>query len=159
MKINQFIFIAISLFLNISCDAQSNDSIAKLKINSNSSIQIRRVHIHAFLPEYDRFLSLKINDKTVAKLQIATDTGGYSRANVYSTKLSNIIVVEDLQGFYEIDLAKKQISELNSQPCKTPEEYIFIGSFDTDESKEWKFILASERKQLSTERGCIEKIK
>ncbi|MDQ3633745.1 MAG: hypothetical protein M3405_04455 [Acidobacteriota bacterium] len=116
MKIKHFIIVAISLFLNISCNAQSNGSVATFKINSNSAIQVRRVHIHAFLPEYDRFLSLEINDKTVAELQIAADTGGYSRTNVYSTKLPNILVVEDSQGFYEVDLAKKQISKLDLYP-------------------------------------------
>lgn len=158
MKSNFLFLTFLSLILFASCKAQSG-AIAVLKTRPNVAIEVKRTHIYAFLAEYDRFLTLKVDDESVAELQIATDTGGYSRANVYSTNSPNRFVVEDLQGFYEIDIAKKQISKSDLYPCKTPEEYIFIGAFDTDESKQWQFIPASKRKQMKVERGCIEKVK
>ncbi len=159
MKLKYLSLTILSLIFCTSCNAQTDGAAASVKIQPNVSIQIRRVHIHAFLAEYDRFLALKVDDKTAAELQIATDTGGYSRANVYSTNSPNIFIVEDLMGFYEVDTAKKQIIKLYSYPCKNPEEYIFIGAFDTDDSKQWQFISALKRKQIKIERGCVEKIR
>jgi hypothetical protein len=106
MKIKHLLVIALSIFLNNSCNAQSNDSIAIMKINSNSAIQIRRVHIHAFLAEYDRYLSLMIDGKTVAEIQIGTDTGGYSQANVFATNTESAFSVQDISGRYEVNPKK-----------------------------------------------------
>ena len=158
MKSKFLLLTFLSLVLFVSCRAQSS-AVAVLKTQPNIAVEIKRVHIHAFLAEYDRFLTLKVGDKSAAELQIATDTGGYSRANVYSTNSPNIFIVEDLQGFYEIDIAKKQINKSHLYPCKTPGEYIFIGAFDTDESKKWQFIPGSKRKQMKVERGCSEEVK
>ncbi len=155
MKIRHFIIITLSLFVNISCNAQSNDSIATMKINSNSAIQIRRLHIHAFLAEYDRYLSLVVNGKTVAEIQIATDTGGYSQANVFAT--NNGFAVQDSMERYEVNEKNQQIKELE-QVCKNPKDDIFVGAFDTDESKKWQFILAPKRKYAPMlVSGCSEK--
>lgn len=155
MKITHFIIISISLFLNTSCNAQSNDSVATFKVNSNSSIQIRRVHIHAFLAEYDRYLSLVVDGKTVTEIQISTDTGGYSQANVFATNTG--FAVQDRMGRYEANEKNQQIKELE-QVCKNPKDDVFVGAFDTDKSKSWRFISAPERKYVPIlVSGCAEK--
>lgn len=155
MKIKHFVIIVLGLFLDISCNAQSNDSIATMKINSNSAIQIRRVHIHAFLAEYDRYLSLVIDGKTLAEIQISTDTGGYSQANVFATKTG--FSVQDRMGRYEVNEKTQQIKKLESV-CENPKDDIFVGAFDTDESKKWQFISPPKRKYVPMlVGGCANK--
>lgn len=158
MKLKYLLLTVLSLIFCASCNAQNSGTNASLKIQPNAAIEVSRVHIHAFLAEYDRFLSLKVNGKTAAELRIATDTGGYSRANVYSTNSDSIFVVEDLMGRYEVNIKNKQITKLEDI-CENPKDNIFIGAFDTDESKQWQFISALKRKQIPIERGCVEEIK
>lgn len=126
-----------------------------MKINSNSAILIRRVSIHAFLAEYDRYLLLVVNGKTVAEIQMSTDTGGYSQANVFATTTG--FSVQDRMGRYEVDEKKQQIKELESV-CKNPKDDIFVGAFDIDESKHWQFISPPKRKYAPMlVSGCAEK--
>jgi hypothetical protein len=149
MKIRASLLFILSLFFCASCNAQNNGSFATLKLEgANASIQIRRVHIHAFLAEYDRYLILNVNGKPVVEVQISTDTGGYSRANVFSTNLGSTLIVQDRMGRYEIDVESQKIKELDGNDCANPKDSNFIGAFDTDESKKWQFIPASKRKQM-----------
>jgi hypothetical protein len=154
--IKSLVFI-LSLFFCASCSAQN---IAILKIqNSNASIQIKRVHIHAFLAEYDRYLILTVDGKSVAEVQISTDTGGYSRANVFSTNSSSIFVIQDRMGRYEVNIERQEIKKIKDDDCENPKNSKFIGAFDTDESKKWQFISASKRKQMPMlVSGCANKI-
>ena len=100
----------LSLIFCASCNAQNNGSFATLKLEgSNASIQIKRVHIHAFLAEYDRYLILNVNGKPVVEVQISTDTGGYSRANVFSTNSSSTLIVQDRMGRYEINVERQKL--------------------------------------------------
>ncbi len=149
MKIKASLLFISSLIFCACYSARNDGATAALKIQgTNYSIQIKRVHIHAFLAEYDRFLILTANGKSVAKLQIATDTGGYSRANVFSTKSGSVFLVQDLMGKYEVDVSRQEIKKMDFD-CKSADDGNFIGAFDIDESEKWKFISVWERRLLS----------
>ena len=97
----KYLFIILATLLGISCNTQfakSTGSIATMKIGSNYAIQLRRVPAHAYLAEYDRYLSLVVDEKTVTEIQISTDTGGYSQANVFATDTG--FAVQDRVGRY-----------------------------------------------------------
>lgn len=158
MKTRILLIFILNLILCISCNAQSNGSFATLKIRENVLIQIKRIHIHAFLAEYDRFLILTVGGKTIAELKISTDTGGYSRANIFSTKSDSIFVVQDRMGKYEININSRKIKEIENN-CKNSKNSNFIGAFDTDESKMWQFISVSKRRRMPMlVSGCPGKI-
>lgn len=155
MRTKHFIIIGLGLLLNISCNAQSPDSIATMKISSNSAIQIRRVHKRAFFSEYDRYLSLVVDGKTVVERQISTDTDANNQVNVFATNTG--FSVQDKMGRYEVNEKTQQIKELE-QICKNPKDDIFVGAFDIDESKNWQFISPPKRKYVPMlVSGCSEK--
>ena len=156
MRVIKSLFFILSLIFCASCNAQS---VATLKIqSSNASIQIKRVHIHAFLAEYDRYVILTISGKSVAEVQISTDTGGYSRANVFSTNSNSTFVIQDRMGRYEVNIERQEIKKIDDD-CENPKNSTFIGAFDIDESKKWQFLSASKRKQIPMLiSGCANEI-
>lgn len=152
-----FLLLILSILFYFSCNAQTNGSVATLKIQENASIQLKRVHIHAFLAEYDRYLLLNVNGKTVTEVQISTDTGGYSRANVFVSN-SDFIIVEDSMERYEINVERREITVIK-RDCEYPKDYIFVGAFDTDETKKWQFIPASKKEKMPMLlSGCAREI-
>jgi hypothetical protein len=50
-------------------------------------------------------------------------------------------------GRYEVDAKSQSIREV-SNACANPADSKFFGAFDADESKEWRFIPAAEKKQM-----------
>lgn len=114
----------------------------------SNALCIERKAAHAFLAEYDRNAVLIAGGKRVAVRKLGMDTGGYSRANLFSLRPGVFALIE-MMGSYEIDPEKRTISELNFYVNPTRE---FVGAFDVDRSHiegstrgEWRFIPATER--------------
>ncbi len=148
MRKKELILLILSLLICAACSAKGNRSSASLRIaGANASLQLERVCIHDFLAEYDRHLALNVGGSLVAQVQISTDTGGMSRANVFFREADSMLIVQDRMGRYEVDVARRSIRQV-SQECGNPKGSVFVGAFDVDESKGWRFILAAERKQM-----------
>jgi hypothetical protein len=113
---------------------------------SNVSLVLEREPTHAFLAEYDRTLILLVHGKERARIRMSADTGGYSRTNIY--KLSDsIYVLSDAADAYVLDVVNVTLKK--SEHRETDGQ--FVGCFDTDDSKEWRFMAASERKEMPAE--------
>ena len=108
--------------------------------DSMTTLSIDRRGAHAFLAEYHRDLVIRHGEVEQARLPMTTDTGGYSRANLYRLSSGGLLVA-DFQDSYVVDLRAKTLRADGAQR----REGQFLGSFDEDESERWRFIPSSER--------------
>ena len=149
---------SLTVIICAACSSKGNRSSASLSISgaAGTSLRLDRVCIHDFLAEYDRSLILNVESRPVAQVQISSDTGGMSRANVYFKSADSILIVQDRMARYEVNVAGQSIREVSSE-CGNPKDSVFVGAFDVDESNEWRFIRAAERKQKPISvSGCRE---
>ena len=142
------LIVSLSLLVCAACNSKGSLSYASLPIaGTNASLVLERECIHDYLAEYDRYLVLVIGQNPVARVQVTTDTGGMSSANVFLRESDSMLIVQDRMGRYEIDVKQKAIREV-SNDCTNPQGSVFIGAFDNSESDGWRFIPATERKQM-----------
>lgn len=113
---------------------------------SSMALTVERKAAHPFLAEYDRYLILLIDGIERQRIELSTDTGGYSRVNVFRIN-DNIYLLKDIYNIYELDLRQQALR-------KSPNHDLvgaFVGAFDDDGEKVWRFIPASDRAQVPTD--------
>lgn len=100
--------------------------------------------IHLFLAEYERTLVLRIGNKEFLRKKIADNSGGYSRMNVFQTSPTEYYLSGDISfDRYFLDIEKGHFNDAGLEP--KPTNATFVGAFDRDEEKGWRFIPARER--------------
>jgi hypothetical protein len=107
-------------------------------------IILERRAAHLFLAEYDRTLVLRANGKEILREEAAGDSGGYSRMNVYQISPTEFF----LSGDFSHDRFRLTTTMPELKPVileEKPTTANFIGAFDGDEKKRWRFIPVSER--------------
>lgn len=108
------------------------------------SIILEQYHAHLFLAEYERILVLQNGENEISRNEIAFDTGGYSRMNVYRTTPTRYFL-QDISNIYEFDVNR---SEIFKTALGTKYNGDFVGAFDFDGSKKWRFISSDERAEI-----------
>ena len=109
-------------------------------------VVVERRAIHEVLAEFERWAYLDVEGRTMARIDLFTDTGGYSRVNLY--RLSDArLLMRDAEGSYMVDAAAGTITK-DAIRRRTG---TFVGCFDVDESKVWRFLPPTERQELPTE--------
>jgi hypothetical protein len=114
--------------------------------HSNVAVVIERSPAHSFLAEYERRVELNVQGNKVAQSDLLMDTGGYSRANLYQIS-ETVYLIRDADASYLVDTATQRIKRDEVRR----RQGAFLGSFDVDSSKTWRFIPAGERPELPTE--------
>jgi len=74
------------------------------------------------------------------------DTGGYSRANLYRIDDQHALL-RDADASYSIDLARGTVSKDETRRAGG----IFLGSFDVDGARVWRFVPVLDRGEQPTE--------
>jgi len=111
---------------------------------TNVEIILERRAIHLFLAEYERTLILRVDGKEVLRKEVAADSGGYSRMNVYQISPAEYFLSGDIShDKYELDITWLKINLIVLIEKLTSAK--FIGAFDIDEKRIWRFISADER--------------
>ena len=114
--------------------------------NSNTEIILERRCIHLFLAEYERTLVLHVAGKEVLRQEVAADSGGYSRMNVYQVSPTEYFLSGDISyDKHELDITIPKITANHSEGKPTGAR--FVGAFDSDEKKVWRFIAKTEREE------------
>jgi len=137
-------FGAAALALN-AC-AEGRDVAAVHVPTSRATIAIKRVPRHPLFPEYDRTVTIEVDGRQLTRQTLFPDSGGYSRTNLYRLDEQHALL-RDADASYTIDLASGVVSKDDERHTAG----MFIGSFDIDDAKEWRFIPSSERGELETE--------
>ncbi|MBA3694766.1 MAG: hypothetical protein H0X15_04880 [Acidobacteria bacterium] len=111
---------------------------------TNVEIILERRAIHLFLAEYERTLILRVDGKEVLRQEGATDSGGYSRMNVYEISPTEYFLSGDISyDKHELDIMRLKINSVVL--IEKPTSAKFIGAFDIDEKRIWRFITTDER--------------
>ena len=115
---------------------------------STTRVTVGRTPTHAFLAEYDRNLMIEVEGRLVSRLAMFpdVDTGGYSRANLYRIDAQSVLL-RDAGSSYTIDVVTGTVSKDEKRRAAGT----FLGSFDEDDARTWRFIFAHERPERPTE--------
>lgn len=112
----------------------------------NIEIILERRCIHLFLAEYERTLVLRVGGKEVLRQKAADDSGGYCRMSIYKVTPNEYFLSGELEfDRYELNIAEQKI--ILDYPQEKPRNAEFVGVFDNDEEKDWRFISATEREE------------
>jgi len=145
------IAIAATLVALYSC-GRSEERASFLVPDSKATVFVARDSVHAFLAEYERRALVELDGISSGHQQLFPDTGGDSRTNLYQLDARKVLL-RDADASYTIDLSSGRITK---DAIRQKANGRFLGSFDTDDSHTWRFIPASERRELPTEfRGCL----
>ncbi len=132
----------------VACTANKQYKPAAFRVISPQAsiltVAIEREPTHLFLAEYERYLILSIDGIEKQRIEMFDDTGGYSRTDVFQTSATQYV----LRGFddrYQLDLVRQSVSPAQTFDKKNAK---FVGSFDVDDDRVWRFILATERPEL-----------
>lgn len=118
---------------------------AFIRLTDNKSLGLKRERGQTSPVDYQRSLLLIIDAQVIAEHRLPPDVKGNSRVDVF--KLSDsIYVLRDAYGTYNAVATQMLVTEQKSTQEKVGGE--FIGSFDVDKAKVWRFIPASKRRQL-----------
>ncbi len=113
---------------------------------STVEIVLERRCIHLFLAEYERTLVLQADGKEVLRQKAADDSGGYSRMNVFQVSSTEYFLRGEMDfDKHELDIKRLKIN--SGSLLENPTSTKFVGAFDSDEKREWRFISADERSE------------
>ena len=115
-------------------------------LHSNTSVTVERLSRNLYLAEYERTIIIEKGGRPIKQLKMFPDTGGYSRANLYRLD-GQTLLLRDAADSYTIDLVNQAVFKDESRR----EAGTFLGSFDRDGSKTWRFLPVGERPEMPTE--------
>lgn len=115
------------------------EAVAELP-GSSSSVVVELEPMHLYLAEYRRTLVLRSPSTADARTNMFPDTGGYSRAQLYSLSDGRFLMKGYFDAF-ELDPKRHTIRPLKA-PNTTDGQY--LGAFDDTGDGRWRFIPASE---------------
>ena len=105
-------------------------------------LELRTAHL--FLAEYDRELVLRIGKREVVRKTVAADSGGYSKMKIYRTSPTTYFLCGELSfDAYTLDAMARTIMSVGFEEDFS--ETVYVGVFDRDENRQWRFISAGER--------------
>lgn len=139
------VIVATTIPFMAACSS-SHERATFLVPDSNTSVTIERLSTHAYLAGYKRTVVIETESRPIVQLEMFPDTGGYSRANLFRLD-SQKLLLRDAANSYTIDLVNRTISKDESRR----EAGTFLGSFDIDHSKIWRFLPVREKPEMPTE--------
>lgn len=123
---------------------------------THKEIVLERRAAHLFLAEYDRELVFLIGDREIARRTAAADSGGYSRMKVFQISPSSYFLCGEMSyDAHVLDAWGRSIRDAGDEEKLLNATY--VGVFDKDEKKSWRFLSANERaedKDKIDDSGC-----
>ncbi len=98
---------------------------------------------------YKRRLELYADAERVDALELFTDTGGYSRVNVFGSTPKRGVVIATFDEVYEVSTERFRPLPRSGHAAS---DGTFLGAFDVDRAGRWRFISANEAPLRPTER-------
>ena len=106
------------------------------------SLAIERLNSHPFRPEYRRYAVLMGDNQPLARIELAYDAGGQSSASLFQVS-DSLLILQDAFDAYEVNLKRRTISRREARMTDLT-GVKFIGVFNLDESKTWRFLPVGE---------------
>jgi hypothetical protein len=105
---------------------------------------------HPFLAEYDRVLLLSGGSGVLEEIELFPDTGGYALVNVYRLPSGDFLVRAGGNHRYVVGMKARSVTpDLTTTPESRarPPDAEFVGAFDFDSSRTWRFIGPEQRSE------------
>lgn len=113
-------------------------------------VTLTRVATHPFLARYNLRLQVERRDGCVASSEIFPDTGQAGRRNVYVTQAGALLVVGQFDArVLRSDRCVIELVEFH----QVDRRRIYLGVFDSDRGKGWRFFPPGARPEQAFERS------
>ncbi len=114
---------------------------------------VRLQRSHLYRAEYSRTLSLRLAEDKESTVELLPDTGGYTLVNVYQFGSEELLVKSMGNEEYHLhldsgEIVTENISVRHQGERRQAHTGSFIGAFDWDEGRRWRFIPSSERAEI-----------
>lgn len=149
MKITNLATLILPILFIVACSVSINNS---WKVpNTHLEIAVSKQKPSSLKDEVERQMLLRDNYLDKASIKLATGMNAYSRINIYQIR-EDEYVLKDVFETYILNTQAKTLSKTSSGILTATFEDTnypkFIGAFDNNESGNWRYIPASERKEI-----------
>jgi hypothetical protein len=142
------VFGAVVLFC-AACNSNTPEPASVEIVSARLRLTIVRMATDPFLQRFNLTLNVKGASGCFSSTELFPDTGYAGRRHVYQASKGRVYVV----GQYDARV-------IDSQNCRTnlsefrylDRDVVFIGSFDQDEAKHWRYFPAAQRPELPFEK-------
>lgn len=107
----------------------------------------RYVAAHSYLAEYDRSLIVVRTNGARDEVELAKDTGGYSRAQLYEADDGTLY----LEGSFDVARVDAKSGRIALSSNRVPANARYLGAFDRVRDGGWKFLAPHESPEQSLE--------
>ncbi|MBV9462756.1 MAG: hypothetical protein JO317_00875 [Verrucomicrobiae bacterium] len=147
LKTLRILTAALSLAFAGACGMFHHTESASFLIPGSAQVlTLQRSPVHPFKPRFERLLILSADNKPVSRLALFPDLDGNVRVNAYLAT-DSLVLLEDRDDHYAVDLVGNTILRRDKKAAR-PEGSKFLGAFDLDRHRQWRFIPATERQEI-----------
>ena len=150
MKITNLVTLILPILFVVACSVSINN-VWKVP-NTDLEIAVSKQKTNSGKDEVERQMLLRDNHLDKTSIKLATGMNAYSRINIYQIR-EDEYVLKDVFETYIFNTQAKTLTKTSSgiltltfEDTNYPK---FIGAFDDNESGNWRYISASERKEIS----------
>ncbi|WP_155970043.1 hypothetical protein [Nitrospira japonica] len=112
-------------------------------------LTVTRTATHPFLARYNLSMKATAADGCSATSELFPDTGGVSRRNVYAGGTGRLYVI----GQYDVRVFDKDRCSVELREFRSLEDRLdYLGTFDLDRERRWKFVPATARPEQPFEK-------
>jgi hypothetical protein len=141
----QSLIVGSALFFCAGCNSNTPEPASAEIASARLQLTIVRMATDPFLQRFDLTMKVQGTEGCSSSTELFPDTGYAGRRNVYLAAKGMVYVV----GQYDARV-------IDSLTCRTSlsefrhldREVIFLGSFDQDEDKRWRYFSSSQRPEL-----------
>ena len=150
MRFRDWLVICIALLpIAVGCNSNIPETAALELTGFQLRVVIVRTATDPFLQRFTLTMNVQGRGDCRSSTELFPDTGYAGRRNVYLAAKGRVLVV----GQYDARV-------IDTQNCQTSlaefrhldRDVVFLGSFDQDQNKQWKYVSARERPELPFEK-------
>jgi len=135
--------------LCIGCNSNTPEPASAEIASAGLRLTIVRMATDPFLQRFNLTMQVKGLGGCFSSTELFPDTGYAGRRNVYQAAKGRVYVV----GQYDARVIDSQNCRTNLSEFRSLDrDVIFVGSFDQDEAKRWRYFPAAQRPELPFEK-------
>ena len=135
--------------LCIGCNSNTPEPASTEIASAGLRLTIVRMATDPFLQRFNLTMQVKGLGGCSSSTELFPDTGHAGRRNVYQAAKGRVYVV----GQYDARVIDSQNCRTNLSEFRSLDrDVIFVGSFDQDEAKHWRYFPAAQRPELPFEK-------
>lgn len=142
-------FVGSAVLLCIGCNSNIPEPASAEIASAGLRVTVVRMATDPFLQRFNLTMQVKGLGGCSSSTELFPDTGYAGRRNVYQAAKGRVYVV----GQYDARVIDSQNCHTNLSEFRSLDrDVIFVGSFDQDEAKHWRYFPAAQRPELPFEK-------